>query len=139
MPEQFGIRFEIGECAVFFCGFTIGLINENTFFEDGFMILSVPMTAHYKLAAQSIDSLDTYSVETYAGSEYRCIVFRTCVQLGNCRNQAPQWDASPVISDRGTEVILDFYVNTFAESFVEFVDTIVDSFFQQYVDTVFCV
>ena len=137
VKEQILVWFEIDVSTVFFFGRLLGFRNEFSAIKDGFAHQAVAITARHELSAQRIDGFQTHTVHTDRSGKDCGVVLTTCIQFRNGIYQFSQRNTTAVVANFCVSIVCDIYFNLLTKSFVEFVDTVVDSFLQQYIDTIF--
>ena len=64
VQEECGVRFEEDIGSAFFCRVFGHITQQRSFFKDGDTYLAVAVAAYFEAAAQRIDCLDTYAVQS---------------------------------------------------------------------------
>ena len=130
-----GLKEDVG--SVFFVGGAGLVADQFSTFEHGLAHLSVAGTPGHETAAQCIDRLGSHSVQTDTFLEGLGIVFTSGVQHGNGIDQTSQRNASSIVAHGHPQVVFHLDFNAFSGSHLELVDTVVDDFFQQHINSVF--
>ncbi len=115
-------------------GFLI-FFGEDAPGEFGGLFATVPDGGDLEITAESIDRFSTYPIETNRFLEGFTIVFGAGVDLAHDVHYLAEWNAAAKVPDRDG---LPFYrdIHLLAVPHRVFVDTIVDHFFKQDVNTV---
>ena len=104
--------------------------------EDSLAHLPFAIAAHLETAAQSIDGLHTHTVQTDRLLEGLGVELTTGVQDAHRVDQLSLGDATAIVTNRHTEVVLDGHLDAVACLHLKLVDRVVEHFLQQHVDTV---
>ena len=134
--EECRVRFEGDERAVLLLGLSGFVVDEPSLFECGAMEFAVTVGACGEFQCQGIDRLQSDTVQADAGGILVVVVFSAGVEFRYGRYEASEGDAAPVVA-YGCHAIVDVDLNFPAETFVEFVDGIVDALLEEDVDAVF--
>ena len=136
--EEHGVvGCEGDECAAFVVGGCGGVGDELSAFEDGCAYLGVAVGAHLESCAEGIDGFESDAVEPDAFFEGFGVVFSSGVEHADGFDELSLGDASSVVSYGDAEVVVDVDVDAFSGVHFEFVDGVVDDFFEENVDAVF--
>ena len=104
--------------------------------KDGLAHLPFTIAAHLESAAQGIHGLHTHAVQTDRLLESLRVELSAGIQDADGVDELSLRDASSVVANRHTKVILDGYLDTVASLHLELVDRVVEHLFQQHIDTV---
>ena len=104
--------------------------------KDGLTHLPFTIAAHLESAAQGIDGLHTHAVQTDRLLESLRVELSAGVQDADGVDELSLRDASSIVTNRHTQVILDGHLNTVAGLHLELVDGVVEHLLQQHIDTV---
>ena len=97
---------------------------------------SVPVGLDFKKVGKGVDRLDAHAVEAHGFFKGVAVVFGPGVDLGGAVQQFSQRDAAAEVAHLAQAVWGDVDGDLFAESHDEFVNGVVDDFFQQDVNAV---
>ena len=137
VQEELRIGFKVDKCAIFLFGIARNIRHKFAALKSSFAILSITMSASNKFLRKRIHSFQTHTIKTYRSSVLIVIILTSSVEFWHSRNQTAQRDATTIVTNRGCEIVLNINLNLFTESFVEFVDGVVDALFEQNVDSIF--
>ena len=116
----------------------LGLVTGHlTFLEGSLAHHAIAITAYLEVTAQRIDGLHADTIQTHGLLKSLRVVLTTSIQHGYGLDHLSLWDASPIVSDRNTQVVVNSHLDTVARFHLEFIDGVVDNLFQQHVDTIF--
>ena len=135
--EEFGVGFEEDVGSVFLLRVSFFVADEDTFLENGFVHFPLSAASCDELGREGVDSLETDAVHSDGGGEDGSVIFSACVEFGDGFHEFAERNASPVVTDFGTEIFVDVDFDAFAKPFVELVNAVVDAFLQQDVNAVF--
>ena len=88
------------------------------------------------MSTKSIHSLHTYSIKTYTFLECLAIVLTTRIEYAHCLNQLALRDTTTIVTHTYTLVIGHLNLDTLAGMHLKLVNTVIDDFLQQHVDTI---
>ena len=134
--EECRVGFEGDERAVLLLGLSGFVVYEPTLFECGAVELAVTVGACGEFQCQGIDRLQSDAVQSDAGGILVVVVFSAGVEFRHRWNEASEWNATSVVTD-GRHALVDIDLDFPAETFVEFVDGVVDALLEEDVDAVF--
>ena len=89
------------------------------------------------MGTQRIDGLDTHTVQAHRLLESLRVVLTTSIQHTDGLDELALGDASSVVANGDTQVVVDIDFNAVACLHLELVDTVVYHLLQQYIDAVF--
>ena len=98
---------------------------EHTLLERSAAHLAVAVAGHFESTAQSIDRLDTHTVEAYTLLECLGIVLSTGIELADSLNQFSLWDAATIVTDAHAQSLIDGHLDAFASAHLELVNAVV--------------
>ena len=99
--------------------------------------LSVTIGFYFKVTAQGIDSFHADTVQTNTFLKGFRVVFTTRIQYAHRFDEFSLRNAASVVAYRYPKVFVDIDFNALAGIHLEFINTVVDDFLQQHIDTVF--
>ena len=133
--EDVGVGREGDEGSVRFVGFTLFFADELSGFEFSFDKFAVAVGADEEVGGEGIDGLGADAVEAYAELEDFVVIFCAGVDFGDAVDNFTEGNAAPEVAD-GDGVVFDDNIDAFAVPHDEFVDTVIDDFFDEDVDPV---
>ena len=131
------VGFEENECAVLIGGGSGGVASELALLEHEMAHLAVAIGLHLEVATEEIDCLDADTIESYGLLEGFGVVLTTGVELADSLNELALRDASTIVADRDTEIVLNIYLDALASVHTKLINGVVDDFLEQDIDTVF--
>ena len=135
--EERGVGLEEDVGAVFFLCLALDVADELSFFKRHLAHLSLAAAAGHEAGTQGIDGLEAHAVHTDGSGEDGGVVFCTRVELRNGSLQGAEGNATAIVAHLCGVLVQDVHLDAFAETFVKFVDTVVDGFLEQHIDTIF--
>ena len=88
------------------------------------------------MCAESIDGLDTHTVESDALLERLGVVLSSGVEHAHCLDEFALRYAASIVAHADTEVVLDVDFDALAGVHLEFVDGVIDNFLEEDIDAV---
>ena len=135
--EQRVVRLEIDIGTILVLSVLSGIALQNAALESGATHLAVTIAGYLEMGTQRIDGLDTHTIQTYRLLEGLGVVLTTSIQYADRFDELTLRNATAIVTDRDTQVVVDSNLQTVASLHLEFVNRVVDDFFQQYINTVF--
>ena len=111
--------------------------QQVSFGESGGTYFAVAVTAYLETGAQCVDGFHTDTVQSDTLLECFTVVLTTCVQHADRFNQLSLRNASSVVADTDTKIFFNGNLNFLTGLHFELVNTVVDYFFQEDIDSVF--
>ena len=136
VQEQGVIGLEEDICAVLVLGVLRHVAQHLTTGKNRLAHLTLTIAVHLEASAQGIHSLHTHTIQTDRLLKGLGVILTTCVQHRYSLYQLTLRDASSVVANADTQVLIDVHLDAVACMHLKLVDRVVDHLFQQHVDTV---
>ncbi len=136
--EERSVRLKEDCCAVLVLSLFGDVAFEVAFAEHYLACLSVAVALHLETVAQGIDCLKAHTVQSYTLLERLTVVLATRIEHRHGFHYFAEWNATSVVANRHTEIVVDIYFDAFSGTHLELVDAVVDDFLEQDIDAVLC-
>ena len=137
VDEQRIVRFEEDKGSVVLFGVLRHVGLQVSFGECGDTHFTVTVAAYFKTRAQCVDGFHTDTVQSDAFLKCLAVVFTTRVQYAYGFYQFSLGDASSVVAYADAEVLFNGNFDFLTGLHLELVDTVVNDFFEEDIDSVF--
>ena len=90
------------------------------------------------MAAQSVHRFRTHTIQSDTLLECLRVILSTRVEHRNCFNHLALWNASSIVTDRHSQVVLYVDFNALSCIHLELVDRVIHNLLEQHVDSILC-
>ena len=134
--EQRIVRFEIDIGTSLVLRVLCDVRLQNASFKSRPTHLSVTIASHLEMGTQRIDGFHTHTIQTYRLLKGFRVVLTTSVQHADSLDELTLRDASSVVANGDSQILVDGDFQTVASLHLKLVDGVVDNFLQQHIDAV---